>query len=107
MNRRTLLGVTLPFGLAGIAAAQSKKAKKPDRLSGVVRSVDAGAKTIEMHIRKNPNQVRKIMFDDSTKFTLGGKPAKAADAKEGYGIVALGRFEGINLKADQVALTLR
>jgi hypothetical protein len=93
--------------LAGIAAAQTKKAKKPDRLSGVVKSVDAGSKTIEMHMRKSPNQVRKIMFDDSTKFTLSGKPATAADAKEGQGIVALGKFEGINLKAGQVALTLR
>jgi len=107
VNRRTFLGVTLPFGLAGIAVAQTKKAKKADRLSGVVKSVDAGSKTIEMHIRNNPNQVRKIMFDDSTKFTLAGKPATAADTKEGQRIVALGKFEGINLKADQIALTVR
>ena len=106
MNRRNFLGITLPFGLAGIAAAQGKKAKV-DRLSGVVKSVDANANSIEMHIRKNPNQIRKIMYDADTKFTLGGKPAKASDAKEGYGIVALGKFEGINLKATQVALTLR
>jgi len=106
VNRRTFLGVTLPFGFAGIALAQTKKAK-PDRLSGVVKSVDAGAMTIEMHIRKNPNQIRKILYDGSTTFTMGGKPGKAADAKEGYGIVALGKFEGINLKATQIALTLR
>jgi len=93
--------------LTGIALAQTKKAKKPDRLSGVVKSVDAGAMTIEMHIRKNPNQIRKIIYDGATTFTLGGKPAQAADAKEGYGIVALGKFEGINLKATQIALTLR
>ena len=87
--------------------AQTKKAAKPDRLSGVVRSADATTMSIEMHIRKNPNQVRKIMYDDATEFTLGGKPAKAADAKEGYGIVALGKFEGVDLKATQVALTVK
>jgi len=106
VNRRTFLGVTLPFGLAGVALAQNKKAKL-DRLSGVVKSVDAGGSTIEMHIRKNPNQVRKIMYDNSTTFTLDKKPAKASDVKEGQGIVAVGKFEGINLKATQVALTLR
>ncbi len=100
MNRRTFLGVALPFGFAGVALAQAKK----DRLSGVVNTVDAGKKTIEMHPRKSPNAIRKIMYDDSTSFTLDGKPAKAEDTKEGNRIVALGKFEGVNLKASQVAL---
>src|SRR5258705_13993853 len=101
MNRRTFLGIALPFGLAGIALAQTKKAPKLDRLSGVIKSVDPGKMTLEMHMRKSPNQVRKIMYDDATSFTLGGKPAKASDAKEGQGIVAGGKCERINLKASQ------
>ena len=106
MNRRTFLGITLPLGLAGVALAQGKKAKI-DRLSGIVQSVDAGASTIQMHVRKNASQVRKIMYDNSTTFTLDKKPAKASDVKEGLGIVAIGKFEGVNLKATQIALTNR
>jgi len=94
------------LGLAGAALAQNKKAK-PDRLSGVVQSVDAGTSTITMHVRKNASQVRKIMYDGSTMFTLDKKPAKASDVKDGQGIVAIGKFEGVNLKATQIALTLR
>jgi len=106
MNRRSFLGVTLPFGLAGVALAQTKKAKL-DRLSGIVQMVDAGANTIQMRGRKSSTQVRKIMYDGSTTFTLDKKPAKASDIKEGQGIVAVGKFEGVNLKATQVALTQR
>jgi hypothetical protein len=99
VNRRTFLGVAATLSLAAVALAA-----KLDRLSGVVKELDAANSTIVMHLRSSPNQVRKIMYDGSTSFTLDGKPAKAEDAKEGYRIVALGKFEGVNLKASQVAL---
>ena len=103
VDRRTFIGSTLPFAFAGIALAQAKK--KEDRLSGVVTNVDAGKMTIEMHMRNNPNLLRKIIYDDATKFTLDGKPAKASDVKQGYRVVAVGTFEGVDLKATTVALT--
>jgi hypothetical protein len=99
VNRRTFLGVAVPTGFAAVALAA-----KQDRLSGVVKTVYLDQKTIEMHLRTSPNQIRKIMYDDSTSFTMDGKPAKPEDTKEGLRIVALGKFEGVNLKASQVAL---
>lgn len=105
MDRRMFLGSALPFAFAGIALAQAKK--KDDRLSGLVTNVDASKMTIEMHMRNDPNAIRKIMYDDATTFTLGGKPAKSSDVKPGNGIVALGTFEGVNLKATRIALTLK
>lgn len=103
MNRRTFLGVTVQLGASAIALA-ADKGNKQDRLSGVVNSLDADKKVIEMHARKSTAQVRKIMYDGSTSFTLDGKPAKAEDAKQGLRIVAVGKFEGVNLQATQVAL---
>ena len=105
MNRRTFIRSAIPFGLAGIALAQ--KAAKPDRLSGYVRSVDKGKMTIEMRMRTSASAIRQIMYDSSTKFTMQGKPGTADDVKEGLRIVALGKFEGVNLRATQVALTQR
>ena len=99
MNRRAFIGVAIQFGIGAASFAA-----KMDRLSGVVKSVDAASMTIEMRMRTSPNQTRKIMYDGSTSFTLDGKPAKAEDTKEGLRIVALGKFEGVNLKASQVAL---
>jgi hypothetical protein len=105
MNRRSFIRSAIPFGLAGVALAQ--KAAKPDRLSGVVSSVDKGKMTIGMRGRTSANVVRQIMYDASTKFTMQGKPGTAEDLKEGLRIVAIGKFEGVNLKATQVALTQR
>ena len=106
MNRRIFIRSAIPFGLAGVALAQ-KKAAKPDRLSGVVKSVDKSKMTIEMRGRTSANVVRLIMYDADTKFTIQGKPGTADDLKQDLRIVALGKFEGVNLKATQVALTLR
>jgi cytochrome c-type biogenesis protein CcmE len=103
MNRRTFMGSALGFGLAGVALAQ--KTAKPGRLSGIVKSVDKGKNTIEMRGKSSSNAVRLIMYDAGTKFTMQGKPATADDVKEGLRIVAIGNFEGVNLKAAQVALT--
>lgn len=99
MNRRTFLAIAIQLGGAAVALAA-----KQDRLSGVVNSVDTSTKTIQIHMRKSTAQVRKIMYDDSTSFTLDGKAAKVEDVKEGLRIVAVGKFEGVNLKATQVAL---
>jgi hypothetical protein len=105
MKRRTFIRSAIPFGLAGVALAQKKA--KPDRLSGIVKSVDKSKMTIEMRMRTSASAVRQIMYDASTKFTMQGKPGTADDLKEGLRIVALGTFEGVNLKATQVALTQR
>ena len=105
MNRRTFIRSAIPFGLAGVALA--KKAAKPDRLSGMVRSIDKGKMTIEMRMRTSASSIRQVMYDSGTKFTMQGKPATADDVKEGLRIVALGKFEGVNLKATQVSLTPR
>ncbi len=105
MNRRTFFRSAIPFALAGVALAQ--KAPKLDRLSGVIKSVDKGKMTIEIRGRTNANAIRLVMYDVGTNFTMQGKPGTADDLKEGLRIVALGKFEGINLKATTVTLTLR
>jgi hypothetical protein len=105
MNRRIFIRSVIPCGLAGVALAQ--KAVKQDRLSGIVKSVDKGKMTIEMRGRTNANIVRQIMYDANTRFTMQGKPGTADDLKESLRIVAVGKFEGVNLKATQVALTQR
>ena len=105
MNRRIFMLSAIPLGLAGVGLAQ--KAAKQDRLSGIIRSVDKSKMTIEMRGRTDANIVRNIMYDANTKFKLQGKPATADDLKDGRRIVALGKFEGVNLKATQVALTER
>ena len=104
MYRRTFVLTALPLGLAGMALAQNKK---PDRLSGAVRSIDKATTTIQMTMRAASTAVRSVMYDPSTKFTLNGKPATADDVKSGQRIVALGKFEGVKLKAATVTLTLR
>jgi hypothetical protein len=47
------------------------------------------------------------MYDGSTQFTNDGKPGSAEDVKPDLRIVAIGKFEGVNLKATNVALTPR
>ena len=105
MNRRIFMLSAIPLGLAGVGLAQ--KAAKQDRLSGIIRSVDKSKMTIEMRGRTDANIVSNIMYDANTHFTLQGKPATADDLKDGRRIIALGKFEGVNLKATQVALTER
>lgn len=105
MLRRQFVTTVLPLGLAGVAVAQ--EAKQPDRLSGVVRSHDKEKKVIEMYMRKQQNVVRKIMYDDKTQFTMDGKAATAEAIKEQLRIVAIGKFDDVNLKATAVSLTTR
>jgi hypothetical protein len=105
MNRRIFLLSALSVGVTGLALAQ--KAAKQGRLSGVVKSFDKSKMTIEMRGKTSAGVVRNIMYDPNTTFTLQGKPATADELKEGRRIVALGKFEGVNLKATTIALTER
>ncbi len=101
MQRRSFLVFGLPTSLAGIAIAQNAK---QERWSGNVDDVDTAKMAIQMHTRKSPGVRRTVNYDDNTKITLDNKPATAKDAKPGYRIVALGKFEGNNLKATQISL---
>jgi hypothetical protein len=103
MRRRIFIQVILPAAVAGTLLAE----KKPDRLSGVVKSVDKAKMTVDLTPSKSPNAVRKVMFDASTKFTLDGKPAQADALADSLRIVAVGTFEGVNLKATEISLKHR
>ena len=103
MNRRIFVRSAIGYSLAGVLLAQ--KAAKPGRLSGIVKSVDKSKMSIEMRGRTSSNTLRLIMYDANTKFTMQGKPGTADDVKDDLRIVANGTFEGVNLKATQIALT--
>jgi cytochrome c-type biogenesis protein CcmE len=102
MRRRTFLGVLIPTMAGTVALAQEAK---PDRLSGRVKSVDKKGMVIEMYMRRQQSVVRKIMYDASTQITVAGKPGKPDDIAEGMRIVAIGKFDGVNLKATAISLT--
>ena len=104
MRRRTFLAVGLSASVAGLALAQNAK---QERLSGNVDDVDTAKMAIQMHTRKSPGVRRVVNYDDTTKITLDGKAATAKDAKQGYRIVALGQYEGNNLKATSIELFAR
>jgi cytochrome c-type biogenesis protein CcmE len=102
MRRRKFLGVLIPAAVASAALAQETK---PDRLSGRVKSIDKKGMVIEMYMRRQQSVVRKIMYDANTKFTVAGKAGKPDDVAEGMRIVAIGKFDGVNLKATDINLT--
>ncbi len=87
----------LALGLTGTA-----QEAKPDRISGTVRSVDAKAMSIEVNMSQTPSAVRTVFWDASTKVTLVDKPGTAADIKDGMRIVAIGKFEGVKLRATDI-----
>jgi hypothetical protein len=95
-----LLAVTL--GLSMTMLAQDDKKGQADRLSGKVKTVDAKTMTIEITMSRTPSAVRKVMWDASTKVQVGDKEGTSADIKEGMRIVAVGKFEGVNLKATRI-----
>lgn len=103
MNRRTFIQVALPLGLAGIIVAED--AKKVDRLSGYVKGVDKGKMSIVMTTRAHPTNMRKIVCDSNTKIMVAGKAGTFDDVKENMRIVAIGKFEGVDLKATDVSVT--
>lgn len=90
------------LGLSMLSFAQDEKKAQGDRLSGTVKYVDAKAMTVEITMSKTPSAVRKVMWDASTKVTVGDKPGTSDDIKEGMRIVAVGKFEGVNLKATAI-----
>ena len=102
MHRRHFLALAGPLLLAATALAQ----KKPDRLSGHIQTIDTGKKEIKMRM-STTQAIRTIMYDDNTKFTMEKKPAGADALKDGLRIVATGKFEGNDLKADNIALYLK
>lgn len=102
MLRRSFLSYTIPAALAGSLLAQ----ENPDRLSGSVKSIDKKTMVIELTPR-NSTAVRKVHYDANTKFTLIDKPGKVDDVMEGMRIVAVGKFDGVDLKASNISLKPR
>lgn len=105
MQRRKFVQIALLASMAGVLFAQGNAT--PDRLSGSIKSINKEKMSIEIAMRKSPNVVRVCFYDANTRFTYKNKPAKADDLKEGLRIVAVGRFEGVNLKASDIALNER
>jgi hypothetical protein len=103
MERRSFVKFMLPAMLAGALLGE----KKEDRLSGIVKTIDAAKMTIEMAPSNSPRSVRKIVWDANTKFTLDGKPSQADVAKDGMHVVALGKFDGLDLKATLISFKHR
>lgn len=96
------LGLMLALSLSLVA-----QEAKPDRVSGTVRSVDAKAMSIEVNLSQTPTAVRVVLWDDKTKVQLGSNPGTAADIKEGMRIVAIGKFEGVKLRATSIRVRPR
>lgn len=99
MKRSVFVALIAVFalGLAGIA-----QEAKPDRLSGTVKSVDAKAMSVEILQSKTPSTVRVVLWDATTKIMLDDKPGTVADIKEGMRLVAVGKFEGVKLRATTI-----
>ena len=106
MLRRILISL-IALGLFSFLTLSAQDAPKPDRLSGVVRSVDKPGMKITMSARNDANVKRIIMYDASTKIMNGEKPGTIDDVLEGMRIVALGKFEGVNLKAANITVRPR
>ncbi len=102
MKKLFLVLLTALLGIALTVSAQDEKKAQGDRLSGTVKTVDAKTMTIEITMSRTPSAVRKIMWDESTKVLVGDKPGSSSDIKEGMRIVAVGKFEGVNLKATTI-----
>jgi hypothetical protein len=104
---RNILIVLTVIALCSLAAASAQEAKKEgDRLSGVVKMVDKAGMKITITPR-NSSVERIIMYDTATKFYAGDKEGKIDDVQDGMRIVAVGKFEGVNLKAAEVRVRLR
>jgi hypothetical protein len=99
MKKLLIVLMTVLLGLAMTAAGQGEKAPPGDRVSGTVRSVDAKAMSIEVNLSQVPSAVKTVLWDANTKVTLVDKPGTAADIKEGMRIVAVGKFDGLKLRA--------
>lgn len=99
-----IVGTLLLFGMAVCVPAQEKQADaaKPDRISGICDMISKDQMTITVHMRKSPTVKRMILYDDKTVVTIEGKPGKIEEIKEGWSVVALGKFEGVKLRAERL-----
>lgn len=104
MKKALVFALALAIALSLSLVAQEAK---PDRVSGTIRSVDAKAMSIEVNPSQTPSAVRVVLWDDKTKVLLGDKPGTAADIKEGMRIVAIGKFEGVKLRATDIRVRPR
>lgn len=97
-----LLAAFLSLSVAGQAFAQDqpaaekeakKKAAKPDRIHGVVQSVNKETSTITVK-QSRTGIIRQIAYSDATKWTKTNKPGGSLDeVKEGTDIICLGKFD--------------
>ena len=104
MKRRSFLSVAVPAALAGAAFAADKA---EPRLSGHVRELIKDKNTLDIFTNKDRSVIRHVRYDGDTQFTLDGKPADAGAVEQGYRVVAVGAWDGKDLKAKTVALYKR
>jgi len=106
MLRRVVFSL-VAIAVSSLLAVSAQDAAKPDRLSGVVRQIDKSAMKITMAVRNQPTAQRVILYDANTRIKLGDKPVTIDDVREGMRIVAIGKFEGVQLKATDMTLRLQ
>lgn len=99
MHRSLIIGFALFLGLFlsfSVAFAQDKPADTkatPDRIDGVVQSVDKANSTINVTDHKT-KIVRTVVFSDATKYTKVNQPGSALDdLKVGTRVICLGKFD--------------
>jgi hypothetical protein len=98
MRKALFLLLVFTFAFAGYrvqsTAAQEKAAKaaaeKEGRWHGLIIRFykDASA----MDVRK-ANDIRKVYFDSSTKWTEGKKTIDMSEFKEGFDVICLGKYD--------------
>jgi hypothetical protein len=102
-----LRGIVLSLVLAGgvfaavtvtakQAASDTKKAsaKKQSKWQGTVLRISKEQSSIDLQGGPAPSKAeRKIIYDDSTQWTKGGKPGQQADVKEGSFVIVLGQVD--------------
>ena len=103
MLRRIALSL-VAMAVCSLLAVSAQEAAKPDRLSGVVRQVDKSTMKIMIAPRNQPTAQRVILYDANTKIVVSEKPGAIEDVKDGMRIVAIGKFEGVNLKATNITV---
>ena len=109
MTRRLVIATGILFGMlvstpawtapqAGETKAKSTKPKE-QRIHGIVRLMDKDAHSITVRLRGQQIE-RQVIYNDSTKFTSGNKPAKLEDVKDRARVIVLGTM---NDKGQMVA----
>ena len=91
-----LAGAAICAVPANLKSQEQKKAEtKETKMQGHVVRIYTDSKTMDIRGgASGPAQdMRKISYDDSTKWTNLGKPGKMEDVKEGSFVIALGHLE--------------